>query len=93
MFALTDVSILTKTLFINVPARGKSVQQHRQKIKNFPEDKRVSKASDNAGFFRKVSRGQGFVTIHEIELAGLGCAGSCRELKDPNRQDGFGEIQ
>ena len=65
-----------------------------------PEDTRVSKAGADAGFFMgKVSLGKCVVTIRDIELAGFGCAGSCREYTSPRddedrgREDGFEEIQ
>ena len=73
------VSILPNSLVINVPVLGNLVRQHKETFENFPEDIRVSKACDDAGFVRVVSRGQYFVTIHDIELAGFGCAGSCGE--------------
>ena len=72
--APTVVSILTKS-----PATFQLVQEHRENFENLPEDIRVSKACDDAGFRRKVSLGQVFVTLHDIELAGFGFAGSCRE--------------
>ena len=86
--APTDVSILTKSPLINVQARRNSVQQHREKFENLPEDIRVSKASEDAGFIRKVSRGQHFVAVHDRQLAGLRCAGSCREYTSPRDDEG-----
>ena len=78
--AHADVAILTKSPMIKVLARKNSVQQHKERFENLPEDIRVSKASGDAVFIRKVSPGQCFVTIHDIELAGFGRAGSCREF-------------
>ena len=42
------------------------MQQHRENFENFPEDVGVSKASDDAGFIRKVSLEQCFVTNHDF---------------------------
>ena len=77
--APTVVSVLTKSPVIDIPAQGNLVQQHKERFENFPEDVRVSNATNDAGFIRKVSLGQCFVTFHDIELAGFGSAGSCRE--------------
>ena len=64
--APTVVSILTTSPSINVPTRGNSVQQHREKLNTLPEDIGVSKASVDAGFPRKVSPGQYFADLcHE----------------------------
>ena len=54
----TFVSILTESPLINVPTPGKSVQQHREKIEKRCRDIHVRKASDDAGFERKVSPGK-----------------------------------
>ena len=64
---------------INVPVQGKLVRQHNERFEHLPENIRVSEAIDDVDFMRKVSRGQYFVTNHDTELAGFGCAGSCRE--------------
>ena len=72
------------------------MRQHKERFENLPEDVRVNKASDDAGFISKVSPGQCFVTIHDIELAGFGCAGSCREytsLRDDKRSNPKGWIR
>ena len=66
------VSILTNPLWINVPVQGDSLRRHNERFEHLPEDIRISKASEDAGFMRNVSRGQCFVTIHDIQLAGLG---------------------
>ena len=79
----TAVSILTNSPFINVPVQGNVMRQHKERFENLPEDIRVSKTGDDAGFIRKVSREQYFVTIHHIALAGFGYAGSCREFLSP----------
>ena len=78
-FLPSVVSILTKSLLINAPAHGNRVRQHNERFENLPEDIRVSKASEDAGFMRKISRGQYFVTTHDMELTRIGYAGSCRE--------------
>ena len=60
--AHTDVSILTKSLLINVPVQGHTVQQNRKPSGVI----RVSNASEDVGCIRKVSRRQYSVTIHDI---------------------------
>ena len=50
-----------------------------KRFENLPEDIRVSKAGDDAGFMRKISLGQYFMTIHDMDLTGFEHAGSCRE--------------
>ena len=67
-----DVWKLTKSPVFSVGARGSSVQQHKEKVENLPEDLEVAKARDGAGFIRNVSPGQLFVAIHDIQLAGFG---------------------
>ena len=75
------------------------MRQHKERFENLPEDIRVRKASADAVFVGKVSPGQYFLSIRDIELEGFGCAGSCREYtpprddKDPGREDGVEEIQ
>ena len=76
-------SILTNSPLLNAPVQRKPGASTQRKIENLPEDIRVSKAGDDAGFMRKVYLGQCSVTIHDIELAGFGCAGSCRECTSP----------
>ena len=39
----------------------------------------VSKASEDAGFMIKISPGESFMTIHDMDLTGFGYAESCRE--------------
>ena len=48
----------------------------------------MSKAFEDVGFIRNASLGQYFVTAHGIWLAGLGCAGSCREYRSPRDDKG-----
>ena len=43
----------------------------------------MTKACDDAGVIRNVPPGQFFVTTHDIQLAGFGCASSCRESTFP----------
>ena len=43
------MSISIKSPWINVPARGISVQQHTEESENLPDDIRVSIQSDDAG--------------------------------------------
>ena len=52
--------------------------------KNPPEDVRVRKASEDAGFMRKISRGQCLMTIRDTDLNGFGYAGSCRAWRSWN---------
>ena len=68
---------------IDVPVQGSLMRRRNERFENLPEDIRVIKAGEDAGFIRKVSRGHYFVTVHDIELTGLGFAGSCREFTSP----------
>ena len=79
----TVVSILTNSLFDQCSSPRKLRAATWRKIGNFPDDIRVSNAGDDAGFIRQVSLGQYFVTTHDTQLVGLGCAGSCREYTSP----------
>ena len=90
------MSILTSSLLINDPIQGNLVRQHNQRFEHLPDDIRVSTAGEDAGFMRKVSREQCFVTIHDIWLAGLGRVGECREytaLQDEERSQSKGWIR
>ena len=72
------------------------MRQHNQRFEHLPDDIRVSTAGEDAGFMRKVSWEQWFVTIHDIWLAGLGRVGSCREntaLQDEERSQPKGWIR
>ena len=46
--APTVVSILKNSPLVNVPVQGNLVRQHKERFENLPEDKRVSKAVDDA---------------------------------------------
>ena len=76
------VSILTKSTFDQCSSSGSLVASSQRKIRNSPRRHRVSKASEDAGFMRKISRGQ-FMTLDDMELTGFGYAGSCREHASP----------
>ena len=94
--APTAVSISTNSPLINVPAQGKLLQQHRERLENLPEDIRVSEASDDAGFKERFLLDNFSLTSHDIELTGFGCAGSCREhttLRDDDRSKPKGWIR
>ena len=54
------VSILTNPLSINVPVQRDLLRRHDNRFENLPEDIRVSKVGEDAGFMRKVSPGQYF---------------------------------
>ena len=87
--APTDVSILTKSPLINVQARRNSVQQHRKNSKTFQKIFEWVKLEKTLVLFETFLC---FVAVHDKQLAGLRCAGSCREYKSP-RDDGGSEAK
>ena len=44
------------------------MRSHDKRFDNLPEDIRVNKASEDAGFMRKISLVQYFMTIHDMDL-------------------------
>ena len=73
-----DASNLTKSRIWTSGARGNLVRQHEEKIENLPEDRQLTKACNDAGFMRNVSRKQFFITIPEVHLPRNGSTSSCR---------------
>ena len=55
------------------------MRSHNKKKEELPEDIRVSRGGEDAGFMRKMSLGPYFMTIHDMDLDGFGSAGPCRE--------------
>ena len=79
------VSVITKPLEINVPAQGNLLRSHNKRFENLPEDIKVILTGETAGFMRKISPGQCFVTIHDLDDGFGGGAGVCREYTASRR--------
>ena len=64
------VSLLTNPFFFstNVLVQGDLLRSHDKRFENLPEDIRVNKASEDAGFMRKMSLVHFFMTIHDMDL-------------------------
>ena len=77
--ASEEVNTLKKTPRANVPASGNRSRDHQEKFGHLPKEIRVAQTCGIAGFRRKVSPGQCFRTIHDID-DGFGTkTGACRE--------------
>ena len=72
------VPILTNPLSTNVPAQGNLLRSHSERFETLPEDRRMIRASETAGLMRKISPGQCFVTIHDVDDE-FRNSGECRE--------------
>ena len=77
------LTVITKPLSINVPVQGNLLRRFYQRFETLPKTTQVIKTCENAGFMRKISLGQYFVTIHDMD-DGFGSAGSCRSRKYEN---------
>ena len=77
------MSILTNQLLISTPVQGNLLRQQNERFEHLPQYIRVSEASEDAGFMKKGFSSEVFFTIHDIQLAGLGCVGSCPEYTSP----------
>ena len=77
------VSTSTNPLLTDFQVRGNLLHQYKQKFANLPVEIRVIKTCSEAGFTKTVSQGRYFVTIHDVEMAKLGCPGLCRDYTLP----------
>ena len=59
------------------------VRQHEEKFENLPEDFQLTKVCGGGSFKRNVSRGQFFITIPDVQMAGYSSTSSCREYTHP----------
>ena len=81
--APTAVSAATNPLLTNSPEQGNLLRQHIRTFSKRPNDIRVIKTCSDVGFMGTVGIGQYFTTIHEVEMAKLGCPEPCREYTLP----------
>ena len=61
------MSFLAKPLAINVLAQGNLSRSHDERLETLPEDIRAIQAGETAGFMRKISPKQCFVTTHDLD--------------------------
>ena len=71
-------STTTNPLQTDKPAQGDLILRHSQEFANLPDDQVIEHSTD-AGFMKVSSKGQYFVTIHDIQVAKIGCPELCRE--------------
>ena len=77
--APTEVLTATTSLVTDCPEQGHLLRKYRKKFAILPDDIQTIKTCSDAGFMKTVWAGHYFTTIHEVEMARLGCTGSCRE--------------
>ena len=77
----------TNSLLADSSEQGNLLQQYRRTFWKLPDDIQVIKTCTDAGFMKTVSEGQYFVTIHDVEMAKLGCPGLCRKYTWPRDCD------
>ena len=66
-------------LLIDVPVHGNLVRRHKEYSKTFQKTFELVKLAMTLVLWEKFFLGNIFVPVHDIELAGFGYAGSCRE--------------
>ena len=61
----TEITKTNTTSQSSHSAQGNLLQEYFKKIAKLPEDQKVSKLCKDAGFLKKIDKGQFFITIEE----------------------------
>ena len=78
-----EANTLTQAPETNVQLARERLRDHREKFENLSKEVKESQTCEPAGFMRKVSIGQYFRTIQDVNDAFGGMKGSCRECTLP----------
>ena len=80
---LQEVDTLVLTPRTNVQAAGDRLRTHRERFEELSNEIKILQACESAGFMRKVSIGQYFKTMHDVDDGFGGTTGTCREYTLP----------
>ena len=90
------MNTLVQTPETNVQAARDRLRNHQERFEELSREMKVSQICESAGFIKKVSIGQYFRNIHDVDDGFGGKTGSCRKFSLPrNHQDSepFGWIR
>ena len=82
-----EVNTLEKTLWTEVQASTNRLRDHEEKFAKLSKEMKVTQTCEIAGFMKKVSRGQCFRTLKDIDHGCGGKTGACREFSLPRDHD------
>ena len=72
-----DVKDLMKTPEFDVQASTNRLRDHQEKFQNSSREMRVARTCETDGFMRKISLGQYFRTIYDVQGGFGGRTGAC----------------